>query len=411
MDGSAHPHPLLIEGATVLLPDGAARVSIRIENGRTAGLDAARDGARVIDARGLVVAPALVDIHGDAFERQVMPRPGVFVPLEAALLETDRQLAGNGIATAFHALTLSWEPGLRSVDQGTRIVDGLAALAPRLSSENRVQLRWETFCPEAIPLIERALSGPLTPSIAFNDHTTMALLHPDIALQDRPFDMAPDYPVCDFQGARFENAVEGRAKRSGMTPSAFAQMMRDRWAQRDRVPDSIAQVAQAGQAAGASMLSHDDSQPETRAYYRAQGARISEFPMNLATAQAARDAGDWIVFGAPNAMRGGSHLGSPGAADMVARGLCDILASDYYYPAMLGAVARLLADGVAPLPQLWKLVATNPARASGLRDRGEIAPGQRADLVLLDWPEGGTPAPVATLRAGHTAYAAREFGG
>jgi alpha-D-ribose 1-methylphosphonate 5-triphosphate diphosphatase len=121
---------------------------------------------------------------------------------------------------------------------------------------------------------------------------------------------------------------------------------------------------------------------------------------------AARAAGDAIVLGAPNAMRGGSHLGSPGAADMIARGLCDILASDYFYPAMLGSMARLQADKVAPLPALWRLVSLNPARAMGLTDRGSIAPGQRADLVLLDWPEGHAPAPLRTWVAGRGGYSA-----
>jgi alpha-D-ribose 1-methylphosphonate 5-triphosphate diphosphatase len=81
---------------------------------------------------------------------------------------------------------------------------------------------------------------------------------------------------------------------------------------------------------------------------------------------------------------------------MIARGLCDILASDYYYPAMLGAMVRLQADRVAPLPALWTLVSRNPAAAMGLTDRGRIAPGLRADLVLLDWPDGQAPAPVRT---------------
>ena len=158
------------------------------------------------------------------------------------------------------------------------------------------------------------------------------------------------------------------------------------------------------------MLSHDDSQPETRDFYRGYGARIAEFPMNTAVTRAARAAGDWIVFGAPNAARGGSHLGSPGAADMVAAGLCDILASDYYYPAMLAAVARLRADGVAPLPDLWRLVAANPAAALGLGDRGTVAPGQRADLVLIEWPEGAPPAVRMCLSAGRAAYAAMAAG-
>ena len=109
---------IIIEGAQVLLPHGTEQVSVRVQDGMITGLDVARDGAVALDATGLILAPALVDIHGDAFERQLMPRPGVNFPLHAALLETDRQLAANGIATAYHALTLSWEPGLRSVTQG-----------------------------------------------------------------------------------------------------------------------------------------------------------------------------------------------------------------------------------------------------------------------------------------------------
>jgi alpha-D-ribose 1-methylphosphonate 5-triphosphate diphosphatase len=133
----------VIEGASAVLPDRMAQVSVRIENGVIAALDGLREGARVIDGRGMILAPAMVDIHGDAFERQLMPRPGVMIPTEAALLETDRQLAANGIATAYHALTLSWEPGLRSVAIGREVMEMLAAIAPRLTVENRVQLRWK----------------------------------------------------------------------------------------------------------------------------------------------------------------------------------------------------------------------------------------------------------------------------
>ncbi|KAA8609346.1 phosphonate metabolism protein PhnM [Salipiger aestuarii] len=400
----------VIKGADVLLPDGVARVSVRVEDGRITGLDVPDDGARGIDAGGLTLAPALVDIHGDGFERQMMPRPGVLFPLDTALLETDRQLAGNGIATAYHALTLSWEPGLRSVETAGRIMDLLGGMAGRLSVESRLQLRWETFCFEARPLIERALAAPLTPALAFNDHTSMAVLDPMVPLQGRPFDLDPDYPVANLAGAAFARKMASRAKRSGLGTDAFVDRIAGIWERRPQVEAVIAEIAALGRARSAPMLSHDDSQPRTRAYYRDQGARIAEFPMNTEVAQGARGAGDWIVFGAPNVVRGGSHIGSPDAGDMVARGLCDILASDYFYPAMLAAVARLHADGVAPLHRLWPLVSGNPARACGLPDRGQIAAGKRADLVLLDWPEGRAPAPVLTLGNGRTAFAARDFG-
>lgn len=400
------PPATVIEGAKVVFPDRTAIASVRIEAGSITGIDTPRDGAQVIDGRGRTLAPAFVDIHGDAFERQIMPRPGVMVPIETALLETDRQLAANGIATAYHALTLSWEPGLRSVETGWSVLRALARLAPRLTVENRLQLRWETFCPEAHSLIATAMNQPQSPALAFNDHTTAALLHPSIALHDRPFDLIPDYPVTALDTPAFRAKMDGRAKRAGMALDDYIALMIQVWDRRAQVAQDIERMACLARAAKAPMLSHDDTQTETRSFYRAKGAGIAEFPMHERVFQPARDAGDWIVLGAPNAMRGGSHLGSPSATEMIDRDLCDILASDYFYPAMLGAMARLHASALRPLHELWKLVSANPATALGLTDRGAIRIGARADLLLLDWPEQGTPAPLRTWVAGRGGYCA-----
>jgi alpha-D-ribose 1-methylphosphonate 5-triphosphate diphosphatase len=396
----------LIEGARVIFSDRIEVTSVRIEAGRITGLDVARDGAVIVPGKGRVLAPAFVDVHGDAFERQLMPRPGVMVPVETALLETDRQLAANGIATAYHALTLSWEPGLRGVETGWQVVRALDRLRPRLTTDNRLQLRWETFCQEAEPLIAHVLGGSDMPALAFNDHTTSMLLHPDVAVQDRPFDQVDTYPVTPFDAPRFLKKMADQARRAHVSPEDYLALLTRVWSQRTGVPNRIERMASLARAHMAPMLSHDDSQAETRSYYRGLGARVAEFPMHERVFLAAREAGDLIVLGAPNAMRGGSHLGSPGAAEMIARGLCDILASDYFYPAMLGAMVRLHADRVAALPALWTLVSLNPARAMGLTDRGRIAPGQRADLLLLDWPEGQPPAPLRTWVSGRPGYSA-----
>ena len=145
----------VIEGARAVLPGGTEAVALRVEDGRIAALDGPRDGAPVVDARGLVLAPALVDVHGDAFERQLMPRPGVFFPLDVAVMETDRQLAGNGIATAYHALTLGWEPGLRSVARGTELVRLWQALCrfPPVSSGSVL------FAPRTLTRILESISS------------------------------------------------------------------------------------------------------------------------------------------------------------------------------------------------------------------------------------------------------------
>jgi len=106
-----------------------------------------------------------------------------------------------------------------------------------------------------------------------------------------------------------------------------------------------------------------------------------------------------VVFGAPNVVRGGSHTNAVNAAEMIGAGLCDVLASDYYYPAQLVAAFRLADDGVLPLHEAWKLISQNAAWAAGLDDRGAIVEGHRADLVLVDDREA-VPRPLATLAGG-----------
>ena len=120
-----------------------------------------------------------------------------------------------------------------------------------------------------------------------------------------------------------------RAKRAHTTTVDFIALIARVWAGRDAVPGQIAKIAALARSHGAPVLSHDDNQLETRAYYRGLGAKIAEFPMHERVFLAAKEAGDLVALGAPNAMRGGSHLGSPGAGYMIAQGLCDILASDY----------------------------------------------------------------------------------
>jgi alpha-D-ribose 1-methylphosphonate 5-triphosphate diphosphatase len=102
-------------------------------------------------------------------------------------------------------------------------------------------------------------------------------------------------------------------------------------------------------------------------------------------------------------VRGGSHIGWINAADMIGRGLCSVLASDYYYPAQILAAFRLAADEVAPLAKAWSLISETPALAAGLHDRGVIAPGRRADVILID-ASAVRPRVVAVIVAGRIVH-------
>ena len=160
----------LIEGGCALIDGVLADTPVAISGEVIADHPSAH--ATRIDARGLYVLPGIVDIHGDAFEQALMPRPRVPIPPEIALAAVDRQLIANGITTAFHGLTVSWEPGLRCLENARTFVAALDTMRPHLAADTRLHLRWETFAFEAMPEVTAWLATDPTPILAFNDHTT-----------------------------------------------------------------------------------------------------------------------------------------------------------------------------------------------------------------------------------------------
>ena len=167
-------------------------------------------------------------------------------------------------------------------------------------------------------------------------------------------------------------------------------------------------IAAAARAAGLPMASHDDDSITVRDNFRRLGARICEFPMAEDVGAAAVAAGDFVAMGCPNVVRGGSHLGWASAARMAEAGICRVLTSDYYYPAMMRAAFVLAERGTMDLGRAWGLISQNPAHAGGLVDRGVVAPGKRADLVVVD---PATCRAVATVVGGRIAFLTAEGSG
>ncbi len=373
---------IIIEGSRTLLGDQIVDTSLLIADGTIRAVGSAKARSSLaLDARDLLVLPGIVDLHGDAFERQMMPRPGVDFPLDVALVDSDRQAIGNGITTVFHATTWSWEPGLRSGDNARGLLEAIETLRPRLAADTRFHLRHETYNLDAEDETGQWLAAGRIDLFAFNDHM--------------------DSTVASLSKPQKRNRM---VERTGLSGEAFDQLVERIVCRADAVPGSIARLAEIARDAGVRMLSHDDDSPAMRKAYRAQGVEIAEFPVNEETAREASAGGDAIVFGAPNVVRGGSHTGWTKASDMIAKGLCSVLASDYYYPAPILAAFRLAADGVLPLPQAWKLISAAPARAAGLADRGALAEGQRADLILVDDTSPMRPRVVAVMAAGRLVH-------
>lgn len=369
----------LLRGGEVLRAGAFARGDLALAGGVVA--DRAPPGARALDCAGLRVLPGIVDVHGDAHERCVEPRPGVAFPHALALADAGRQCLSAGITTAYLGVTLSWEPGLRSLAAFRATLDALYRVpsAPDL----RVHLRLEADNFDAFDEAEAALLAGRVHLLGFNDHTPGIL-----AKLDDP-----------KQAAKY-------AGRAGVSAEAYVALARRAAARRAEVPAGRARMAGAARRAGAAMLSHDDATPDDRRAFRALGASICEFPMAEAVAEEARAKGEHVVMGAPNVVRGGSHLGWASAAPLAEHGLVTVLASDYHWPALWEAPFRLAARGRLSLAEAWSLVSSNPAEALGLSDRGRLEPGLRGDVALAEGE-----ALVAVFCAGDLAWSSPAFAG
>lgn len=352
-----------ISGGRVLREGALCPGEVTLALGRIAAIAPA---ARCFDATGLLVMPGIVDIHGDAHERALQPRPNVDFPAGFALRDAAAQCLASGITTAYLGVTLSWEPGLRSLPAFLATLEALKSPPP--GPELRVHLRFEAdnFAAEADAVA--AMAAGQVHLLGFNDHT------PSIA-------------------KKLKNPKElGKyAGRAGVTEAELMALADAAMSRRAEVPAMRLRMAEAARAAGIPMLSHDDATLEDRALFRALGASICEFPMAEPVAENARGAHEAVVMGAPNVVRGGSHLGWASAAPLAERGLVTVLASDYHWPALLAAPFRMAARGVLDLTASWALVSSNPADALGLTDRGRIAEGLRGDLAVVT-PEGALAA-------------------
>jgi alpha-D-ribose 1-methylphosphonate 5-triphosphate diphosphatase len=366
--------PLRLTGADVLFSDGFAREAITIEAGEISA-----SPAQSIDLSGYLLLPGIIDLHGDGFERHLTPRPTAPFEKTRALASAAAELAANGVTTAWFAQSWSWEGGSRSGAATQALLAALTQCREQLLPDVRVQIRLETHVVPEHPAVIAAVAEHAVDYVVFNNHLPEAV------------DLFHDHPD------RFASWAAQHRK----TSSEMMELVSAAQVQESQITPALQALSEAFRARGVQMGSHDDPCAETRARFRGHGATICEFPTTFAAAQAARDANEPILMGAPNVVRGGSQSGNIAAEDLIRAGLCDGLVSDYYYPALAQAAFALVDRGVCNLAQAWALISTTPAQIMGLSDRGAIAMGQRADLVAVN---AQTRVPEMTICAGRVAH-------
>lgn len=354
---------LVLKNARVVTGGEVMDGSVSVRNGRIASVD--QGGATPgHDLEGDYLIPGLVELHTDNFERHLMPRPKVRWPELPALFGHDAEVASAGITTVFDALGVGdADPEAMRGQSMAAVIRAIAHAADQdlLRAEHRLHIRVELPAPNTRELFEPFADHPLVGLVSLMDHTPGQRQWEDL-----------------------EQARIYYCGKKGWSDEKFARSVAESKAlqERNTVPNRR-HFVQYARERGIPLASHDDTRLEHVEQAHAEGAAISEFPTRVEAARAAKERGLSTVMGAPNVVRGGSHSGNVAAADLARLGLLDSLSSDYVPASLLMAAFRLVPEAGFTVPQALATVSLNPARAAGLLDRGEIAPGLRADLVQV----------------------------
>ncbi|MBD2464145.1 alpha-D-ribose 1-methylphosphonate 5-triphosphate diphosphatase [Oscillatoria sp. FACHB-1407] len=367
---------LALQGATVLTPSGwFPDATVLIEDGQFVSIDQQTkpSGYVAIDVTGFNLLPGIVDIHGDAFERMICPRPGVNFPLEMAIAENDRTLLSAGITTFFYSVTDSFEPGLRSRDTVRRVLEIVSDKQTGLQVDSRIHVRHEQAnTADHKELCDWLEQGKIQ-LLSLNNHLPPA--------------------TDDETLIRYTKGLRQRIKLSDAEIRSLIEAAMERQEEGLHQVEHLVKVAHQNQI---PVASHDDETEVDVALSARRGVAIAEFPASIPLAKRSQEYGAAVLMGAPNLVRGGSHVGYMSVADAVQAGVVDCLCSDYHYPSLFNAPFKL-ALGLMSFEAAWKLVSTNPAKAAGIGDRkGSIVPGLDADFLLVK-PDRSLPSAIASV--------------
>jgi alpha-D-ribose 1-methylphosphonate 5-triphosphate diphosphatase len=354
----------IFTNAVLVLSDSTLHGTLVVRDGCITDVQPHRSAARDLD--GDYLMPGIVDTHTDNLERQVQPRALARWPSRSAMVAHDAQCAAAGITTVFDALCLGDlgfdKERIRTFRDGVVDLDALSD-ADLLKAEHFLHLRCEVPALDMLALFDSVADHALIRIVSLMDHS------PGVG----------QYADLDFYRAL--------RRRGGLDDEYIERRILELQAQRERtrIPHRRALLDRVA-GRNIAIASHDDRTEEEIAENAADGIGISEFPVTMAAARAAKAADMQVIAGAPNIVRGGSHSGNVAAADLLETGAVDAFASDYV-PNSLVEAAFQCAQSIG-LPQAVTFVTDRPARLAGLSDRGRLEAGQRADLVRVRLHDG-----------------------
>ena len=354
----------ILTNAILVLPDETILGTIVIRGELIADIQPGRSRvAGAADFGGDTIVPGAVDLHTDNLERQVQPRSLARWPSRSAMVAHDAQCAAAGVTTVLDALCLGDlgfdKERVKTFQDGVVDLDALTA-AGLMKADHFLHLRCEIPATDIMELFEPVAGHPLVRMISLMDHS------PGVG----------QYADLDF--------YRKLRRQGGLDDATVERRIGELLAQRARLRDPNRRaLLERVRGTTIALASHDDRSEAEIAENAADGIQISEFPVTLEAAMAAKRAGMQVIAGAPNIVRGGSHSGNVNAADLLRAGAVDAFASDYVPPSLIEAAFQCAHEEGIGLPAAVAMISGHPARMAGLADRGRIGAGMRADLVRV----------------------------
>ncbi|WP_266167992.1 alpha-D-ribose 1-methylphosphonate 5-triphosphate diphosphatase [Dyella subtropica] len=357
---------LVLTNANIVLDDRVLHGTLIARNGFIRLIDEGSTQAPgAIDCDGDYVVPGLIELHTDNLEKHLMPRAGVLWPSLPAVLTHDAQVVAAGITTVFDALSVGdlEEESVR-IETLRSTYDAILAGqdSGALRADHWIHLRCELAYPRLIETLEPLMRHSSVRLLSLMDHTPGQRQYRDIQQYRKYYSKNHTSWTED----EFANMIKQRAEQQATYSARHEQAVLD-------------------MAKGQNMVlaSHDDTDTAQVEHAHRIGVSISEFPTTQEAADAARKLGLTTVMGAPNVVRGGSHSGNIAALALAASDRLDMLSSDYVPASLLHGAFLLHSQAGWSMPRAMATVSSNPARALGFKDRGQLKVGLRADLVRM----------------------------
>ncbi|MGR5499306.1 alpha-D-ribose 1-methylphosphonate 5-triphosphate diphosphatase [Vibrio sp. DNB22_10_4] len=362
---------MIITNVNLVLENEVVKGSLELRDGKIVSMsDSQSQVTGAYDGEGDFLMPGFIELHTDNLEQYFTPRPKVDWPPFSAMSAHDTQLIGSGITTVLDAVALG---DFRDEKRQTNldlfintVVDSQKRNLTR--AEHLLHLRCEVPHESTVGMFEKYVDLPEVQLVSLMDHAPGQRQFVDVE--------------------KYRTYYQGKHNLTDSEMAAFEKKqvaLSERWSTQNRN-----EICRQCREHNIPTASHDDATTAHVQESKDLGMVIAEFPTTVEAAKRSHELGLKVLMGAPNVVRGGSHSGNVAAHELASHGVLDILSSDYYPMSLLEGIYKLSWDerNTLTLPQAVQLVTKNPAQALSLDDRGVIAEGKRADLVLAKQVDG-----------------------